>query len=181
MSDQIMFDSDKAATYRTDIKGWVSKNGQFYGDGEHGERAARYDGCTHQACEGCGRPSIKPYGRCIDCRNKQDTDRYNALEFKEWDKKTPLYSYYLREYIWDLEQLLDDGEDVDFSILDLVICEPRKLSMVEEDHWEGDLPEDYDLPDDVAEALTIFNEVLKDAGTVSWWPGKYRTNIKVKS
>ena len=30
----VMQDSDEAATYRTDIKGWVSRNGRYYGDGK---------------------------------------------------------------------------------------------------------------------------------------------------
>lgn len=40
MSDKsvIMFDSPEAATYRTDIKGWVSRDGRYYGEDERGAR-----------------------------------------------------------------------------------------------------------------------------------------------
>lgn len=38
MNDQkiVMQDSDEAAHYRTDIKGWVSRTGMYCGDGARG-------------------------------------------------------------------------------------------------------------------------------------------------
>lgn len=43
MSEQIvMRDSPEAAQYRTDLKGWVSRDGFYFGDGPQGERTARY-------------------------------------------------------------------------------------------------------------------------------------------
>ena len=44
----IMEESPEAAEYRTDISGWVSCNGNYYGKDE---RMARYDGATHKEWE----------------------------------------------------------------------------------------------------------------------------------
>ena len=172
MTEIIMFDSDAAATHRTDVKGWVSRAGHFYGDGEHGERTARFDGCTHHACDSCGEPTEKHYIKCRACRHKEDIERYEAMPFLEWDYKTPLYSHRLDEYIFDdveeflEEQIANGGLDIDTDTqsLRLVICEPRMLTPIDEEHWLDDLPEDYDLPDDVMEELKEFNETLKNAG-----------------
>ena len=41
-----------------------------------------------------------------------------------------------------------------------------------------DLPEDTELPASVLLALEIFNAALKDAGIVSWMPGKYAAIIE---
>ena len=72
----VMYDSPEAATYRTDIKGWVSRDGHFYGDnGPSAEHGARWSGCTHMNCK-CGTsmrkesplpvlPSQKRYGRLL--------------------------------------------------------------------------------------------------------------------
>jgi len=188
MSKQIMFDSAEAATHRTNLEGWVSRHGNYYGDGEYGERAARFDGCTHRACDGCGEPSEKNYIHCKNCRHEKDVARYEAMPYKEWNGKTPLYSNRLDEYIFDgIDEYLDEQKangDLDDSIdnqsLMLVICEPVTLTPIDEENWFDDLPEDYDLPDEAAQALGEFNKILAECGTVSWRPGKYRTNFITK-
>lgn len=176
----IMADSDEAAEYRTNICGWVSRHGNYYGKDE---RMARYDGATHNECPDCKEPIEQVRARCVGCQNIADITRYNKKEHKEWDGKTPLYSEWLNEYIFDDphefldEQIANGGVECDIGDLRLRICEPKQLSQIDEDHWCDDLPEDYDLPADAAGALKAFNEALNDVGTVSWWPGKYRTSI----
>ena len=175
---QVLIDADEAATYRTDIKGWVDRHGRYFGNDEH---AARYSGCTHRPCEACGKPSKKMYTRCDECRQGLDLERYEALKYKEWDGTTPLYSQALNKYLFDLDGFKDemecDGNMLDLATLRFVICESVELGSVDEDYWSDDLPEEGELPDEVIKALEVFNEVLEDAGVVSWKPGKYRTEI----
>lgn len=172
----VMFESDEAATHRTNLEGWVSRHGNYFGNlPDTAERAARYDGCTHRVCDGCGNATEKAYTHCSECRHENDVARYEVMPLKEWDGNTPLYSNHLNEYIFEFYDFLNDY-DGDAEALRLVICEPVELTQIDEDYWTDDLAEDYELPDDVAEALEVFNQSLKDAGTVSWRAGKYRTS-----
>lgn len=51
MEEKIILNTDKeSAEYRTDIKGWVSKDGRFFGKDES---LARYSGSTHRKCDKC--------------------------------------------------------------------------------------------------------------------------------
>jgi hypothetical protein len=173
MSEEIiMFDSPDAATYRTDIKGWVSRNGIFYG--ENNERTARYSGCTHVACSVCGTPTTKHYTKCDKCRSMAAIDRYLAMPAAQWDGATMLYSDARDEYYIDLEAVYDsieEGESIDD--LRLIICEPNYARQIEEDYFCDEMTEDGDLPDEVTDAMEAFNE--KVAGVVlSWSPGKTR-------
>jgi hypothetical protein len=71
----IMYDSQEAATHRTDISGWVSRDGGFYADNEH---LARWAGCTHMTCE-CGKPYIKGKVRCDECQSDEEWDFFVAV------------------------------------------------------------------------------------------------------
>ena len=64
----ILFDAPDAAHYQTGIKGWVSRQGHYFGDGPQSEDMARYDGCTHVACRKCGAPTKKGWTACNSCR-----------------------------------------------------------------------------------------------------------------
>ena len=64
----IMFDSDEAAQYKTNLSGWVSRDNHFFGEDEH---MARYVGCTHRKCEDCGEPTEKGWLVCDNCREKR--------------------------------------------------------------------------------------------------------------
>lgn len=178
----IMSDSPEAAAHRTDITGWVSRHGRFFGKEE---RLARYDGCTHVHCEACETPVKKPYTHCKDCRDKRAVERYNALEYKDHDGETPLYSQWLDKYFFDIGELHDTvmEEEISIEVLQLVICNPVTLTTIDEEYWMDDLPsvpEEGELPSQVAEALQEFNNILKEAGPVSWLPGKFRTSIKLE-
>ena len=110
------------------------------------------------------------------------------MPYKEWDGKAALYSNFLNEYIFeDVEEYLEEKKDnggLDANItsndLMLVVCDPIKLSQIDEDYWMDDLPEEGELPEEAVEALTMFNEILGGIGTVSWEPGKYRTSVNIK-
>lgn len=169
---RILSTSDEAASIQT-VTGWVSRLGRFWGNDE---RMARYEGCTHGFCE-CGAVVEKSYIRCNSCQVVLERERYQTRPTQVWDGATPLYSDAREEYFMDAESLADmlaDVEDVPtIEDLRLVICEPNHASQIEPDHWCDDLPEDGDIPSEMAEALKAFNEVVRRQAPLSWSPGKY--------
>jgi len=175
----ILDTSDEAASIKT-VTGWVSRTGRFWGNDE---RMARYDGSTHKQCE-CGAVAEKSYIRCDSCRAKGEIERFKARPIQPWDGETFLYSDAHDKYFQDLESLLDHLSDYDdddkYTLADLrlIICEPNIAREVESDHWCDDLPEDGDLPSEMAEALRVFNEVVKRAPPLSWSPGKYAADVE---
>ena len=176
-SEQILNTSSDAARFVTGIEGWVDRNDRFWGTDEH---AARWSGCTHIVCPKCGKPTPKSYTICEECREKKAIERYGAKERREWDGKTPLYSEAAEKYFFDEDSLWDHLETHGGSeqSLRLVICEPHRLRQVDEDYFYDDLPEDGDIPDEVANALKDLNRVICDQDPVSWSPGVYVPKIK---
>ena len=169
----IMFDSPEAATYRTDIKGWVSSDGRFYGGDE---RTARWGGCTHQICK-CGKLHDKHRTICDSCYAKQRTEKYYALPVEKWDGETPLCLWDDDRFFFDEGSLLDWLADQEEGTeVQLVKCKPGRLHYVDEDIWCDDLPEDGELPEEVASKLAELNEAIKRAEPVCWWP----TNIRIE-
>jgi hypothetical protein len=180
----VMFDSAEAASYRTDIKGWVSRDGQYYGNDSGAERTARWAGCTHQRCE-CGNVFERGRVRCNSCQAKLDTEKYYALPMVEWDGITPVCVFDDDRFFFDEDGLLDfmmecrddaraQGCEPEVQI---VLCEPGKLHLVDADNWCDDLPEDGELPDEVATKLEELNDAIRNAPTFSWWAGKQRINL----
>lgn len=170
----VMFDSPEAAKLVT-LTGWVSRTGIFYGDNE---RIARYAGCTHRPCETCGAPTEKHYLKCDACREKADLERYLARPAAPWAQGM-IFSEATDEYYEDLDSFLEACFDYDTDIpidpIDLrpVLCEPNYARQLEEDFFGDELPEDGDLPDDIATAVEAFNAAI--AGKIlSWSPGKTR-------
>lgn len=184
-NEMVLFSSEEAA-HKVIIDGWVSRNGYFYGDDE---RAARYDGCTHVACERCGKPVRKGWLACDECREKREAEKYAALERKEWDGEGMIYSDSHDQYFdcWeDVDDLIDElsgpGSPVTIESLRLLICEPQYAREVDTDYWSDDLPEDGDLPPDIEEALEEFNAVIRNhREPLSWIPGKYAVRIPLKT
>ena len=176
---QILNTSNESAKFVTGIEGWVDRNGRFWGNDE---KMARWSGCTHIACKNCGKPTPKSYTICPDCREKKAIERYDAKERKEWDGKTPLYSEASDEYFFDEDGLDEHLENIGNSIesLRLVICEPDYLKQIDEDYFCDDLPDDGDIPDDVATALENLNRVIREQAAVSWYPGQYAAEIVVE-
>ncbi len=167
----VLYDSPEAATFRT-VEGWVSRANHFFGkDGEH---LARYDGCTHRKCETCDAIVSKtPFTICDDCRRAKQTARYLAMPIVEWGDAMA-YDYFTDEWFSDAESLIDHYDDAGLDIADaqLVAGEPIYAREIDPlDIYDGDLPEDSDLPDDVTAAFAVLNATLKSARAVlSWRP-----------
>lgn len=172
MAEQIVMNSsDEAAELKT-VTGWVSRLGHFYGSDE---RLARWDGCTHVACTRCGAAVKKSRSTlCAACRTEKEIERYAALPKVEWDGETPLYSKVTDEYFFDRQALEDKlyDEDITAESLRLVICTPNYPRQIDYDHWCDDLPEEGELPDDIADAVAALNEVIKKSAPLSWSAGK---------
>jgi len=175
----IMFDSQEAATYRTDIKGWVARNGVYCGDGHSGERAARYMGCTHVACAGCGAQTERSRLRCDICQAAADEQRYQSYPRKPWDGAGMIYSELLDRYFSDLEEAeyesTDDG--LTLSELRLVHCRPNYVRPIESDYFSDELPsDDDDIPSEVEEALAQFNKAVHGI-VLSYSPTKIAVDL----
>jgi hypothetical protein len=174
----IMYDSPEAATYRTNIEGWVNSEGRFYGKEEH---LARWSGCTHIKCEGCGKPiPVRSYTRCEDCRHKIAVENYNKLPFVEWDETEPVVTWDKDTYFFSLEDLIEFLEDNEMNEIDLLLCEENKWHAIPWDYWSDMMPEGQDeLPEALEKALKEFNKVISELPTQSYSPGKVRTSYKL--
>ena len=171
-------DSPEAAQYRTDIRGWVSRNGKFYGEKGHAEHAARYEGSTHLRCEGCGALYPKSYWMvCDDCRAKRELERYLARPRAKWDGKAMLYSEVLDRFFDSLDDaddwasLEDDENPMPLEEMRLVICEPDYARPIDLDYWQDQLPDNGELPAEIEDALAEFNEAISGI-LLSWRIGK---------
>lgn len=182
LDPSIILPSDpRAATYRTDIKGWVSRDGKYYGNDGSAEKVARYAGSTHSQCP-CGAATRKSRVHCDPCQHKCDRERYEKLEVAEW-KGEPLTMFRGDEFFWDQDQLIDYCRDngCDPDALMLVLAEPRDLRQVDGDYWSDDLPEDGDLPAEIQTALEALNQAIFDHGkAVSYWGGNKRVDVKLQ-
>jgi len=171
----ILPDSPEAATFRTSIKGWVSRDGKFYGDGKTAEEIARWAGCTHVPCGQCGTPTPKGRTRCDACRRQAEIARYEAMPRAEWDGKAMLYSEALDRWYDSPDDAAEDLGEVDgieeLADMRLVICKPVYVPQLEPDYFADETAEDQELPGPVLDAMDAFNEAV--AGIiVSWEPGK---------
>jgi hypothetical protein len=179
VKEKIMYSSDKAAQYKT-VEGWVSSDGRFYGNNEHG---ARWSGCTHKICK-CGNELEKQYVVCDECCDKASSSRYMSKPFKRWDREKPLVIYNTDQYFfteWDLIAYCEDNE-IDMSSLELCICVQQYAHEVCPDDLYCDiLPEDtylYDCAPELAEKFEELNKLIREKKyTLSWVQGKFRTKI----
>ena len=117
-------------------------------------------------------PTPKGYTQCRGCRDLTYIAEYESMPRAEWDGKAMLYSEARDQYYITPDDAAEDlEEDQTLADLRLVICEPNYVRQLEPDYFCDDLPEDGDVPDDVAEAMEAFNKAV--AGIVlSWSPGK---------
>ena len=182
----VMFDSPDAATYRTDIKGWVSRTGQFYGDGPGAERGARWAGCTHEVCP-CGNTHDKSRIICDSCYAKKQTEKYYSLPVVDWDETTPVCEFQNDKFFFDVESLLDEmywqleeaKKRQEEPEMQIVLCEPHYLHLLDGDEWSDDIPDEGDgLSEEVGAAIDALNAVLKTQGPSCWYPGKVRINME---
>ena len=170
-TQMVIFDSDEAAYYQTNISGWVSRHERYYGNDERG---ARYDGCTHTRCEDCGEPVDRGRLICPQCHEIRQIKRYDALPKEEWNEVGMLFSDALDRYFSSWGEIEDYCEDegIETGKLRLIICEPNYLPLLPDDYGCDELVEDGELPDSVEQAIEDFNKVIKAEGPVSWEPGK---------
>jgi hypothetical protein len=173
---QIIYDSPEAASYRTNIEGWVSSFGRFWGMDEH---MARWEGCTHQRCN-CGNLMSKNYTKCDDCIEKGNRERYNALPVKEWEGEF-LYSHSADKYFFNDDDVMEylEEEETDFNSLRMVVCEPNYLGTIELDSSE--FPEDQEYEDVVDKSLRdmvdALNLKIREHKPISYSPGKVRVTF----
>lgn len=174
----IMYDSPEAATYVTNIEGWIDVNRRFFGKGEQGEQMARYSSHTHKICE-CGNKMTKGYTKCESCRHKSARERYNALPFKEWNGKEPICTWDGDKYFFTESDLIDymmDDEDEPMQSIDLLICDPVNYRLIDFETIADDTHENWEPEKELLQKVTEFNAYLKTLHPHSWMPGKVRTN-----
>jgi len=108
MSDQktVMYD-EAPVEFRTNIKGWVSSDGRFWGNGEDAEHMSRYHSCTHKKCE-CGNLMKKIYTKCPSCRAINSHDKYKSLEAVEWDGECMIVDH-AGGYYRDFDELIESS------------------------------------------------------------------------
>ena len=175
----VMIDSPEAAKYRTDINGWVSRDGMYCGDDESSERVARYAGATHRRCE-CGEITEKMWIECAGCRAKATRERWLKLPSRVWDGSEPVTEFDGDRYWFDLQSFLDECEsdETDPQSVMLTFCKPIHAPELDADDYFHDvLPEDDGVPDALADAVDAFNAAVKAYGVLSWTQGNERAEM----
>lgn len=187
MSEQqriVLSTSDESASLKT-VTGWVSRHGRFFGTDE---RTARYDGSTHCPCDECGTPVERSWTRCKDCRERVSLERFLARPVKPYESGMVFADAYDR-YFHDLDDAVEWAEDegLELDTLRLLLCDPVYPRMLDDDHWQDELPEDCTLADvapDLAEAIGKANDVIaqmrKDHNPMSWTPSKYAVDLSAR-
>ena len=98
---------------------------------------------------------------------------------EKWDGETPCCVFDSDIYFFDEDSLLDYvAEHEPDAELRICKCKPMHLSFVNEDNWADDLPEDGELPDEVAAAVEALNKAISEAGPVSWWEDKIAIDVE---
>jgi hypothetical protein len=166
----ILPESVEAAHFQEGISGWVDRGGNFWGKDE---RMARWCGCTHVHCKDCGTVISRGYTLCDPCVIRRDIEKYNGLEKIDWDGETPLYSHASDKYFFDAQELhdyLEEEDDRTPEDMRLVLCTPNRLRQIDEDYFVDELPEDGELPAEIAGALEVLNKAIREHEPVSWSP-----------
>lgn len=171
----VRYDSPEAATYKTGIEGWVSRDGHFYGKDEH---MARWAGCTHLICKDCGQEHPRN-SWCQPCHNRKRQEKFLAFpEIPYAEAEYPLCVFDDDRFFWDEVELLDYMADLDDpDTLQIVTTKPGHLHLIDADIWSDDLPEDGKLPDEVARKVDELNAAIRAAGPVAWWAADNRVDI----
>lgn len=173
--EMILSTSNEAAQFVTNLSGWVSRSGKFWGNDE---RIARYDGCTHRFCVDCGTPveKISGYMQCEKCREKSDRELFESYKKQGWDEETPICLYNGDEYFFcreDLDMYCEEY-DVKPSSLCLVWCKPIYAREIDDDYYGDDLAQDCDLATvapELYDRIEKLNEYIRDNKIIlSWEP-----------
>lgn len=173
----ILATDENIVKFVENVSGWVDINGRFWGVNKD---LAIYNSITHKKCE-CGELMTKNYTKCRKCIAKDDIERYNKLEFKEWDGKGLVYSKYAEQYFIDESEIGDYCVENEVKSEDMrfVLCDPCYIPELTGEAWDDLLPEDVDcFPNAVKKAMEAFNEAVKNI-VISYFPSKIRTIIKI--
>lgn len=181
----ILPDDPTAATYETNIEGWVSRERHFYGKQPGAEERARLDGSTHIKCPTCGSIRDKTYAVCDTCYRNKKQQQWEEMEFQAWDCTTPLVLFDGDKYFFDqddIEQYLEDINEssevlMESSDLRLVICKANYLGKINYDWWSDELPEGRDLEPEVVAKIDELNKFLSEQPPVSWSASKFKTRV----
>jgi len=175
--DTVILDTDPEAAQPKTLTVWVSRNGYIGPD----ESTARYDGSTHRKCE-CGELTEKHWISCKRCRDKADSERYFKMPTKEWDGKTPLVIYNTDHYFFDDDALFIycESHNVKEADLPLVVCDPVYANEIDpNEYYEGELPEDGEVPDEIQAAFDEMNRKIKEyKEPLCWVQGKFRAILE---
>ena len=172
VKEMVLYDAPEAATFKEGLKGWVSREGQYWGNDEH---MARWCGATHKKCETCGSINeIRSY--CRSCHDQKMDEKFDKYPVEKWDGETPLCLFNSDTYFFD-DAILDYLADNPDKELRICKCKPNYLGHVNEDNWCDDLPEDGELPDEVVVALEALNKAILEAGPVSWYEDEIAIDV----
>jgi hypothetical protein len=169
VGDKIVLPEDAGTAIPVTATEYIALDGRRYAT----ERAARWASATHARCSECQQPNEKRYTICSACREKRSVAKHAARKRKPWDGEQMVYSEVLDRYFVSPDDAMGAAEDDGSSLYDLrmLLCEPVYPRRLEPDYFCDDLPEDGDMPDDVLEAIDVFNEAVKGI-VLSWRPSE---------
>ena len=171
----ILPDDPEAATYRTDICGWVDRHGRFHGTNESW---ARRQGATHLKCSERGE-FYSSHAYCHPCSERKQRERFLALPMREW-KGEPVCLPDGYEYFFDASSFYDycDDQRLNPQEVDLVFADPQCAGEIDpRDHYADDMAEGVGLPVAIIEAFNELNESIRACrDPISWWPSNVRVD-----
>jgi len=184
----VLEDEDGAAFYRTNISGWVSRLGNFYGDDKNSERMARYNGCTHRMCS-CGQLIAKEYGytKCPKCRENIYREIWEKREGKEWDGG-PAYSDGFEKFFADYDEffewccefysdngMMPESQSVRLFLTREIFFQELEVEDILERHEFEGSSSPFDLG--FIEALKKLNEEIQKQPAYGWEPSKIKAMV----
>lgn len=179
-SEVILTTSEKAATYRTDICGWVDRHGRYHGSDEAG---ARRSGATHVACK-CGEliDASTYHILCEKCESARligHFEKKNTIEY--YGEAIAVYIvlenglwHNAETYLWNKEEVFDyiyehgGFNKVKFVCVEQVGVPDLRLEEIYDydfvyDEWNIDC-----LPQYVLDAFNALKDAMKRAGSQAY-------------
>ncbi len=179
--DIIILGDESVIEYKTNIEGWVGKDGKYYGKSDVAKQTALYANSTHRKCS-CGN-LFKINAYCESCREKRFKERFLELEEVEWDGESALVCFDDDRYFYSLEDAHEYCEDNEIDIKDLMLvqCE-RKFTFahinIDEMNEEYCTEEETfsDFHPEIAKKVDELNALLDNTKSKLW----YATNKRIK-
>lgn len=177
----IVLGDESVVEYRTNIEGWVGKNGIYYGKDQLGKERAMYANSTHKKCD-CGN-LFKINAYCETCREKKFKEKFLNLEEVEWDGESALVCFDDDRYFYSLEEAQEycDDNEIDIKDLMLVQCEQKfRFAQINIDELNEEYCTDEetfsDFHPDISKKIDEINDLLKNTKSKLW----YATNKRIK-